>query len=98
MNAFFAPVIGFLGVPELVIILLIVVLIFGASRLPQIGEALGKGIQNFKKGVTKGGEGDDDEVVDVTPQKQIDSEPVARVQNAEVEQVEEVSAPDHSSS
>ena len=40
-----------LGVPELIIIFLIVVLLFGASRLPQIGKGLGEGIRNFKKGV-----------------------------------------------
>jgi sec-independent protein translocase protein TatA len=40
-----------LGVPELVIIFLIVILLFGASRLPQIGKGLGEGIRNFKKGV-----------------------------------------------
>lgn len=40
-----------LGVPELIIIFLIVVLLFGASRLPQIGRGLGEGIRNFKKGV-----------------------------------------------
>ena len=41
-----------LGMPELLIILLIVVIIFGASRLPQLGEGLGKAIKNFKKGVS----------------------------------------------
>ena len=40
-----------LGVPELLIILFIVVVIFGASRLPQLGKGLGEGIKNFKKGV-----------------------------------------------
>jgi sec-independent protein translocase protein TatA len=40
-----------LGVPELIIIFLIVILLFGASRLPQIGKGLGEGIRNFKKGV-----------------------------------------------
>lgn len=40
-----------LGVPELVIIFLIVVLLFGASRLPQIGRGMGEGIRNFKKGL-----------------------------------------------
>lgn len=40
-----------LGVPELIIIFLIVVLLFGASRLPQIGRGLGEGIRNFRKGV-----------------------------------------------
>lgn len=40
-----------LGVPELVIIFLIVILLFGASRLPQIGKGLGEGIRFFKKGL-----------------------------------------------
>ena len=40
-----------LGVPELVIILIIVVVIFGASRLPQLGKGLGQGIKNFKSSV-----------------------------------------------
>lgn len=42
---------GSLGVPELAIILLIVVVIFGASRLPQLGKGLGEGIKNFKNSV-----------------------------------------------
>jgi sec-independent protein translocase protein TatA len=37
-----------LGVPELVLIFVIVVLIFGASRLPQLGRGIGEGIRNFK--------------------------------------------------
>jgi len=40
-----------LGVPELMIIFLIIVLLFGASRLPQIGKGLGEGIRNFKRGM-----------------------------------------------
>lgn len=40
-----------LGVQELLIILLIVLVIFGASKLPQLGKGLGEGIRNFKKGV-----------------------------------------------
>ncbi|RMF92560.1 MAG: twin-arginine translocase TatA/TatE family subunit [Candidatus Schekmanbacteria bacterium] len=38
-----------LGMQELIIILLIAFLIFGARKLPEIGEGLGKGIKNFKK-------------------------------------------------
>lgn len=37
-----------IGLPELVIILVIVILLFGASRLPQIGKGLGEGIKGFK--------------------------------------------------
>lgn len=40
-----------LGVPELLIILFIVLIIFGASKLPLLGKGLGEGIKNFKKGV-----------------------------------------------
>lgn len=37
-----------LGMPELLIILLIILVVFGASRLPEIGAGLGKGIKNFR--------------------------------------------------
>ena len=39
---------GRIGIPELLIILTIIILIFGASRLPEIGRGIGKGIRNFK--------------------------------------------------
>jgi sec-independent protein translocase protein TatA len=42
---------GSLGMPELLVILVIVIVIFGASRLPQLGRGLGEGIQNFKNGL-----------------------------------------------
>ncbi|MFW9604627.1 MAG: twin-arginine translocase TatA/TatE family subunit [Trichlorobacter sp.] len=40
------------GLPELIIILVIVLVIFGGSRLPEIGSALGKSIKNFKNSST----------------------------------------------
>jgi sec-independent protein translocase protein TatA len=40
-----------LGLPELLLILLLVVLIFGTSRIPELGKGLGEGIKNFKKGL-----------------------------------------------
>ena len=43
-----------LGVPELMVILVIALVIFGPSKLPQIGSGLGKAIRDFKKGVTGG--------------------------------------------
>lgn len=46
-----AAIIPTLGVSELLVILLILVLIFGASKLPQLGRGLGEGIRNFKKGL-----------------------------------------------
>jgi len=43
--------IGGLGVQELLVIFLILVLLFGASKLPQIGRGIGEGIRNFKSGL-----------------------------------------------
>lgn len=40
-----------LGTQELLIILVLVMIVFGAGKLPQVGGALGKGLRNFKKGV-----------------------------------------------
>ena len=48
-----------LGVPELLIILVIVFVIFGASRLPMIGDGLGKGIRNFRGALKEGAETDE---------------------------------------
>ena len=45
---------GPLGIPELLIILVIIVLLFGASRLPESGRGLGKGIKNFKDSTKEG--------------------------------------------
>ena len=39
---------GSIGIPELLIILLIIIILFGATRLPEIGRGIGKGIRNFK--------------------------------------------------
>lgn len=57
-----------LGVWELAIILAIVVVLFGARRLPEIGSGVGKAIKNFKAGIS----GEDE--IDVTPEKEKISE------------------------
>jgi len=49
--------IGPFGLPELLIILLVVLLIFGARRLPEIGSSLGRSIRSFKSAVTGEDEG-----------------------------------------
>jgi len=46
--ALFGPI----GLPEMLIILVIIMLIFGASRLPEIGKGIGQGIKNFKSSVS----------------------------------------------
>jgi len=45
-----------LGTTELIIILVLVLVIFGAGKLPQVGGALGKGLRNFKDGMKEGEE------------------------------------------
>ena len=47
---------GHIGIPELLIILAIIILIFGANRLPEIGRGIGKGIRNFKDSTKEGNE------------------------------------------
>ncbi len=56
------------GTQELVIIFLIVLVLFGASRLPEIGGGIGKAIRNFKKSVSE------PEEIDVTPKKPVEGE------------------------
>jgi sec-independent protein translocase protein TatA len=45
-----------IGMPELLIILVIILIIFGVGKLPEIGSALGKGIKNFKKSMNENNE------------------------------------------
>ncbi len=52
-----------LGMQELVIILIIVLVLFGATRLPEIGKGIGQAIRNFKKATSEPDE------IDVTPKK-----------------------------
>jgi sec-independent protein translocase protein TatA len=51
------------GMPELIIILVIVLVVFGAGRLPEIGSALGKSIKNFKRS------SDGKDEIDIKPKK-----------------------------
>jgi len=50
-----------IGMPELLVILVIILIIFGAGKLPEIGSALGRGIKNFKKATREPNE------IDITP-------------------------------
>jgi sec-independent protein translocase protein TatA len=53
------------GIPELLLILVIVLIIFGPGKLPQIGEALGRTIRNFRKSSKT----EEEKEIDVTPKK-----------------------------
>lgn len=61
-----------LGVPELLIILVIIVVIFGVGRLPEIGGAIGKSISEFKNSVSAGSKDEEEkkEATDSTPTKE----------------------------
>ncbi len=54
-----------IGMPELIIILVIILIIFGTGKLPEIGGALGKGIRNFKKASAE-----KPDEIDVTPESE----------------------------
>lgn len=55
-----------LGMPELIVIMVIVLIIFGAGKLSDVGGAIGKGIKNFKKSMKEPDE------IDVTPKQDED--------------------------
>lgn len=59
---------GGLGTQELLIILAIIIVVFGASKLPQIGAGMGKGIKNFKKEMKQ-----EEKTVEQAPEKEEES-------------------------
>ena len=58
------------GTTELILILVVVVLLFGASRIPALAEAVGKGVRSFKRGIR----GDEIDVSPAAPLTKIDPE------------------------
>ena len=73
-----------LGMGELLVVLVIVLLVFGANRLPQIGEGIGKAVRNLKRGLNA----DDD--IEVTPkEKQVPAQ-TAKSASEEVAEAEVV--------
>lgn len=78
---------GMPGPLELVLLIVIVLIVFGAGKLPQIGDALGKGIRNFKKATS----GKDD--IDVTPEEPKATELPSASAAMPVTEAQEVSEP-----
>ena len=74
------------GMGESIIILLIVLLVFGAGKLPDIGDALGRSIRNFKR--ASGGE--DEIEVSKKSAKQVSSKRVAQIEEADEDDEDEV--------
>ena len=58
-----------MGIGELVLILVIVTVVFGATKLPQLGDGLGRAIKNFKRSIASINE------IDVTPRAEVPGEP-----------------------
>ena len=65
------------GMGELIVILLIVLVVFGANKLPSIGDALGRSIKNFKR-ATAGEDKSEDEKLESKDQKQLASKQEAK--------------------
>ncbi len=66
--------IGGLGMPEILLILGILLLLFGSTRLPQLARGMGKSISEFKKGVSEGGRDEDGELTEKRREQLRDSE------------------------
>ncbi|MBR5259259.1 MAG: twin-arginine translocase TatA/TatE family subunit [Eggerthellaceae bacterium] len=77
-----------LGVPELVIILIVVLLIFGPKNLPKLGNAIGKGIKGLRDGMEKNMPEDEVEEEEVVEKK-----PVAKLESVETVEEATESAP-----
>ncbi len=75
---------GSFGWMELLLILFIVLIIFGAGKIPQLGEGLGKAIKGFKKSVHEA------DAIDVTPQPE---EPVQQAQATQPPQAQQTAQP-----
>ena len=74
------------GMGELLIILLIVLLIFGAGKLPQIGDALGRSIRNFKRASNSEGE------IEVSKKKEIEGGGKGALEDGEIEDADVVAS------
>jgi sec-independent protein translocase protein TatA len=72
---------GMPSMPELLIVLAIVVLLFGAKKIPDLAKGMGKGIKDFKKAIKE----DDEEVVEVAKKEEAKIEEKAIEVKAEVE-------------
>jgi sec-independent protein translocase protein TatA len=73
---------GKFGIWEIVLILVIILIIFGVGKLPQVGNAIGKGLRSFKKG--QAGEDEDEEEEEV---KKVVKKPAAKTKKTTTKKV-----------
>lgn len=80
---------GSIGAPELIVIALIAILLFGASRIADIGKGLGQGIKNFKQGLKEANEVDDDDDKKKSAKKSEKAEKAEKSEKAKKEEAAE---------
>ena len=80
---------GPIGIPELIIVLVILLVIFGPKRLPGLGRSLGSGMREFKESVTGDSKGDDDDHDDQRALAPAPASPVATTTPVDSERREE---------
>lgn len=71
-----------LGMQELIIVMIIVLVLFGATRLPELGKGIGQAIRNFRKGMSEPNE------IDVTPKKESKKEEIDKKEEPEKKESE----------
>lgn len=81
---------GSIGAPELIVIALIALLLFGAGRIADIGKGLGQGIKNFKQGLKEANDTEDDD--DDEPAKAKKAEKSEKAEKAEKAKKKEAAA------
>lgn len=79
---------GGLGAPELIVIALIALLLFGAGRIADIGKGLGQGIKNFKQGLKEAGQDGEDGEAEAKAEKKEKSEKSEKSEKAKAKKEE----------
>ena len=74
-------IIGGLGMQELIIVLVILLLLFGSTRLPQLAKGMGKSIREFKKGIA---EGETDDEREAARRERLNAAETTRVRDDEL--------------
>ena len=74
---------GWIGAPELLILLLVVLLVFGPKKLPEMGRSLGKGMREFKEAISSKDDDEKVEPAELEPAVTVEDEPVSATSTRE---------------